>query len=461
VLLGVLVALDDNLAGHGAHGLLDLGLAGSREEAREILRDWGPSGRGTARWELWLAFPYSAAYGSFWALSALAIRDLARRRHFHLLAAAGNLAARLAAIAALLNVAQIAALLLVLGGHGGRLGPEIAAICLRAGLAAIGVAILYVLAVLVRLAYRSEPIATAVGLGTVGAVWVALIVIALVAGGETAPASARTGEILHLPGGDLHVSDVGPRRSSALVLIHGYAVSMAWWEPVASIVDRSRRVIRVDLLGFGGSQKPSAGYGMQNQARLVLAALRQLGVLTAVVAGHSMGGEVAVAMAAQDRAVVRGVAVLDTPPNASFENASLVDRMEFASPLGPALFQLAPDSALRSKLQAGVAPGIKIPEQFVHDLRRATWTALTSSAASSREYLEERPLDQRMAPTHRPLLVIFGLRDGLVAPAAAGAWKVPGEQVVRLPGVGHSPEFERPQRTASLLADFARSTLGA
>jgi len=62
------------------------------------------------------------------------------------------------------------------------------------------------------------------------------------------------------------------------------------------ILARKHRVVAVDLLGHGGSEKPSSGYSIENQADLVAGVLGRLGVRNAEVVGHSLGGSVAVAL---------------------------------------------------------------------------------------------------------------------------------------------------------------------
>ena len=112
---------------------------------------------------------------------------------------------------------------------------------------------------------------------------------------ETEPAQADAGRIVALPGGDLQVREDEPRNGPPIVLIHGFGGSLHRWQPVVPALARRHRVLRVDLLGHGGSEKPREGYAIEEQARGVSLALRELEVDQAVVAGHSMGGMVAVA----------------------------------------------------------------------------------------------------------------------------------------------------------------------
>ena len=272
---------------------------------------------------------------------------------------------------------------------------------------------------------------------------------------RTSAANASAGTIVRQPGGDLHVSDQGPRRDSALVLLHGWASSMNWWAAAARPLARRFRVIRVDLLGFGASSKPGSGYSMDRQARLVLGAMRKLGVKRAVVVGHSMGGAVAVSMAEQGGARVGGVAVVDTPPRNDSGVDPPTDRLVRIPLVGPALFDITPDLIIHDRLRSAFARGFKVPGRFVSDLRQATFRSLAQSGIDFHDFLAAHRLDERMRATGKPVLVIYGRGDREVDPRVASDWSVPAGRVVGVAGAGHSPQVERPALTAGLIAGFA------
>src|SRR5687767_1053578 len=93
-----------------------------------------------------------------------------------------------------------------------------------------------------------------------------------------AEVTVRGGEILELAGGDVQVLDVGPRSASPIVLIHCYTCAIDWWDAMLPQLRRGHRVVAIDLLGHGGSEKPGSGYEIENQASLVAQALSRLGV---------------------------------------------------------------------------------------------------------------------------------------------------------------------------------------
>lgn len=289
------------------------------------------------------------------------------------------------------------------------------------------------------------------------AVAVLLAVNSVVTANETKSAKADVGRILKLPGGDLQVRESGSRSKPTIVLLHGITGSMHWWTPAERLMAPNFHVVSIDLLGHGGSEKPDSGYSMPDQARQVSRALDQLGVRGAIVAGHSLGGVVATALAERDPARVDGVVIVDSPPNKDAGELPFLARLGFVPVLGEALWRLVPDGVVRDNLEKAFAPGFDVPDQFVKDVDRMTYTAYDSSKERSGDYNEQRSLTDRLAAARKPLLVVFGPEDDLVDPKTASQYtKVPGASVTLIPNTGHTPMFEKPAQTAALIQDFAR-----
>jgi len=292
-------------------------------------------------------------------------------------------------------------------------------------------------------------------LGLLLLVIVALAVNTVVTDRETASAKADVGRVIELPDGDLQVREDGPADGPAVVLLHGFASSLRWWDGVVPTLARDHRVIRFDLLGHGGSEKPKRGYGMESQARLVATALDRLGVRRAAIVGHSMGGSVATALAEQHAALVESLVILDSPSRDGDAQLPLTARLGFVPVLGQAINRVVPDAMVRDGLESAFAKGFEVPDRFVEDFRDMTYTSYDDSHRGSDDYGEERGLAERLADETPPLLVIFGSEDDLVDPdSAQGYRRVPQARIVVLDGVGHSPHVERPRATARLIAEF-------
>lgn len=273
------------------------------------------------------------------------------------------------------------------------------------------------------------------------------------------------GRILDLPGGEAQVVSDGPlKRSRAgvpIVLVHCFGCSLHWWDRVVPLLDRRHRVIRLDLLGFGGSQKPRGGYSMEDQGRLVALALERLGVRHAVVVGHSMGFDVTTALAEQAGGRVQRLVNIDEQPSPGFGGLPLLAKLGFTPVIGEAMWRLTPDFAIKDGYEQAFAPGYDLGsfgDQVVDDFRAMTYTSYDHSDAEMDHYEEAKPLTARVREASLPLLVLFGAEDQLYDDprATADAYRsVPGAEIRMIAGAGHSPEVEKPAETARLILGFA------
>jgi len=311
-------------------------------------------------------------------------------------------------------------------------------------------------------------------LGVLAGILVLLLVNALVVTNATKDAYLRDdgAQLVDTSNGTLQVLDQGNRQGSPIVLIHCYTCSMHWWDDLAPLLEGNHRVIRVDLLGHGGSEKPGGGYSMQDQASAVAEALAKLGVVDATVVGHSLGGTVATALAEQSPRLASRVVLIDQAPDDSDTHTSLSEHAGHWPLIGPALerlTQIAPASVVRSQYNQAFAPGFNIsagfenPDQVVDDLRAMTYTAFDHSSDAEVDYTDEKPLDERLAAIRVPLLVIFGTEDQIydAQKTLARYAAVPGSQTHLIEGAGHSPNVEKPDQVAPLILAFAKPTVVA
>jgi len=298
---------------------------------------------------------------------------------------------------------------------------------------------------------------TKVALALVVLAAVALVVNALVTSSEKKEARTGVGRVIELPGDDLHVLDVGNRSAPPIVLVHGYAGSIRWWDRVIPALVREHRVVAVDLLGHGGSAKPTDGYSISNQARHVARALAARGVSGATVVGHSMGGSVAVALAADHPEAVDRLVVLDMSTRAP-PPRGLVERLSYTPVIGQLLRRVATDETIKDGYADAFAPGFRVPDRVVGDLQAMTYSSYAKARDGSVAFLEERPLDERVEALAGPTLIVFGDRDRLTEPRDANDYSAtPRITKAVVAGAGHSPQVERPAETAALIRRFARS----
>jgi pimeloyl-ACP methyl ester carboxylesterase len=269
-------------------------------------------------------------------------------------------------------------------------------------------------------------------------------------------------EILRLPSGDVQVLDEpatlrGSVTGPPVVLLHCDGCSLRWWDELAPLLARRHRVVRIDLLGFGGSEKPKSGYRMDEQAATVAAALNQLGVQGAVVVGHSMGFSVATALAAAHSELVDRLVNLDEGPSKDDCSVPFLAKLEYVPVIGEALWRVAPDFLVKDGYSDAFAPGYEVPDFVVDDYDAMTFTSFENSKSANEDYREEVSLADRLRPLAIPLLSIFGTEDQICdADVSQEAYRsVPGARVAEIEGAGHSPNVEKPRETAALIEEFA------
>ena len=256
-------------------------------------------------------------------------------------------------------------------------------------------------------------------IGALVALAILLTVNTIVLDQETKAAEVTVsgGRILDLPGGAVQVVEQGPtvaklprvargdsRFRPPIVLLHCFGCSLHWWDRMVPLLAKRHRVIRIDLLGFGGSEKPKSGYSMEEQGRLVALALGKLRVQGAVVVGHSMGFDVATALAAESSELVDRLVNIDEAPDPSFGDLPFTARLTFTPVLGQALRRTAPDFAIEDGYESAFAPGYDLADfsdQIIDDYKAMTYTSYDRSAAEADDYEDELPLDQRVRDRRR------------------------------------------------------------
>ena len=236
-----------------------------------------------------------------------------------------------------------------------------------------------------------------------------------------------------------------------MVCIHGFGADLNVWRPLIGRLPDSRSVLAVDLPGHGES--PLSGeVSLAALTARVAAALAEEGVAAAHLVGHSLGGAVAVALAARPTFRALSLALiapagLGPEVNGPFitgflrarSEASLLPWMRelVADPeaLGPALVR----TALRQRQSAALIEAqTRIAEALFPDGAQA---------------LDIRPW---LAGVPCPAKIIVGVEDRILPPRQALG--VNGLVALhRLAGVGHMPHFEARAEVARLLTELMRS----
>lgn len=109
---------------------------------------------------------------------------------------------------------------------------------------------------------------------------------------------------------NVHYTDQG--KGEVMVLLHGFLEDLSMWDEVIKSLATSCRIICVDLLGHGGTENLGYIHSMEDQAAMVKHVLDYLGIRKCDLAGHSMGGYVALAVADLYPGIVSGLCLMNS-----------------------------------------------------------------------------------------------------------------------------------------------------
>jgi 3-oxoadipate enol-lactonase len=233
----------------------------------------------------------------------------------------------------------------------------------------------------------------------------------------------------------------------ALLMLHPFPFDRRTWNEVATRLS-GRRVVTMDFRGFGESAL-SGPHSIEDLAEDAAALLDHLGIAMATVAGLSMGGYVALAMAALHPARAAGLALCDTRASADSEAARQARQDGISKVKSGGLNEFLDGTPVRL-LSSKASDALK---RRVRTLSEQKAEAIVEALAAMRD----RPDRTALLPSLRvPALVLVGSDDTVTPPseARAMAQSIPGARFVELAGAGHLSMLEQPDAFVGALQAF-------
>src|SRR4051794_31010187 len=250
-----------------------------------------------------------------------------------------------------------------------------------------------------------------------------------------------------------------------LVLLHGFTDTWRTWELVLPELERHHDVLAPALLGHAGGPPLDGGVGADAVADAVERAMDAAGFTTAHVAGNSMGGFVALQLAARGRA--ESVVALAPAGGWAKDDDSWRETMRWFTQLHEGSKQAA---AHAEALVATPAGRRRVSESFVERFEHIPAELLAhmivgAAACSGAPAMIDSALRdgypeldaERIAC---PVRIVWGTADRLLPwPSAAARFRadwLPHADWVELEGVGHAPQLDVPLETAQLILGLTR-----
>jgi pimeloyl-ACP methyl ester carboxylesterase len=240
------------------------------------------------------------------------------------------------------------------------------------------------------------------------------------------------------------------RGDTTLFLLHGFGESLFTWRAVLDALAERYRVLAIDLPGFAGSEKPDSGYTLATMTDRLAQLLDRSAEGPVVAVGHSMGGELAAALAlARPRRVV--ALVLVAPAGWSVGLGGIADTM-YPSKARAIGWYLSSRAFLLPEHD---------PDWLGEPDSTAGYTlvgdpAYRNSAARVLEEFDFRGLRGQFGRLTQPTLLLWGTLDPVI-PFAVGesvATAVPCSRLVALPNALHRPHVEIPDTVVAEIRRF-------
>ncbi len=241
-------------------------------------------------------------------------------------------------------------------------------------------------------------------------------------------------------------------RGPALLLVHGFPLDRRIWDAVVSRLPAATRIFLPDLPGMGESPADPEVRTIDDYARALLSLMDGRKVARFFVAGHSMGGYVALAMLRLAPERVAGIALVSSRalPDSEEGRKTREANAQRAEKEGPGFLAASmPEKAV------GKAP----PPGVIETLRAIMGASNGPGVAAALRAMASRPdATPSLGRIACPAVVLAGRQDQIVpaAESEAMAKAIPGAKLVWCEASGHVPMMEQPDLVARELAALVR-----
>ena len=233
-------------------------------------------------------------------------------------------------------------------------------------------------------------------------------------------------------------------RGIPFVLLHGYPLDHSIWEGLMPLLEDQFDLIVPDLRGFGASSKIETIYSISDMAEDLADMLDQFGLATCHMAGHSMGGYVALEFARKMDDRLSGLALVSSQVAGDTEERRAA-RIRTAAEVA--------DRGIGAFVQT-MAAGLTSDGNLQGSLRGVISRQDKAGVIGALRAMAGRGSYENVLPKLMvPVAVIHGAEDQLIPiqRAQEAAAQNPRARLFELQGVGHMPMLEAPDQTAQAL----------
>jgi pimeloyl-ACP methyl ester carboxylesterase len=241
-----------------------------------------------------------------------------------------------------------------------------------------------------------------------------------------------------------------------VVLVHGFGSEARFdWGNVILPLAEHHRVIALDQIGFGGSDKPFVDYSIQTYVDFLGEFLRTLNVHEFTLAGESLGGWISALYTIESLAPENaGPRALPKPRRLILEDAAGMSPLPSASPIA-----IAGTLADAHGVAIVFHDKSRVTEEFVREawaMKLKSNDGFTQRSLRGNAKTAEEVVSGRLAKITIPTLVVWGGSDEIVPLAQGHAYAegIPGARLTIIPECGHGPSIEKPAEFLAMVLPF-------
>ena len=266
-------------------------------------------------------------------------------------------------------------------------------------------------------------------------------------------------QFISVNGMQVHIRDEGPRNDPhPIVLLHGTSDSLHTWQGWVDGLKGKRRVIRFDLPAFGlTGPDPKDDYSIENYVVFVRSVVDTLGVQSFVVAGNSLGGQIAWATALVMPKRVHQLVLVDSAGYVFVPKSVPVGFLIARLPGVHKLFEyVLPRGVVQSSVRNVFGNPGKVRPELVDRFYDLTLREGNRKALAIRMNHVFSGDEAQIKKLRVPTLVMWGAKDRLIPVENAKRFEsdIPGAQLVIFNELGHVPQEEDPVATLAELRRF-------
>lgn len=270
---------------------------------------------------------------------------------------------------------------------------------------------------------------------------------------------------ISLDGMSVHYRDEGNVTDSIpLVLIHGTGASLHTFDSWTKILKNDRRIIRMDLPGYGLTGPfADRNYSIKNYVLFLKKFLIGLGIKQCVIGGNSLGGQIAWNYTLENKEMVNKLILVDAAGYPVLSKSTPIIFKIAKIPIIKNIFTyITPRFIVKSSVKnvyfdKNKVNDIIVDRYFELGLREGNRQAFIdrfSIKSDTKTYLNINEIEQ-------PTLILWGSEDYLIPLKTAKKFQkdLPNNTLVIIKDVGHIPMEEQSIQSAEIVLSFLKNTI--